>query len=236
MKHFYVYYSYEEWGRGYIGRRECNCHPEEDSRYFGSFKDKSFNPTQKIILAVFKSKEEMCQSEVDLHLYFEVDKNHHFANKAKQTSKNFSFDFTGVKRPPKTREQIDNHRKSTIGQKWYHKYDEDGSCVVRKFKGVPPEGWVLGRGPNLKRQDRSDLKWFHRVLLNGEVERKLMKEPPSGEWEPGCTPEGNASQAGTYWYTLFLPEGEVKYRMFRHPPGSPWIKGRIGFTPHPVPL
>ncbi len=46
----YVYYSYEEWGRGYIGSRTCKCHAKDDVKYFGSFLDKTFNPTQKIIL------------------------------------------------------------------------------------------------------------------------------------------------------------------------------------------
>lgn len=99
MKYFYVYYSYEEWGRGYIGRRECTCLPTEDVKYFGSFKDKSFQPTQKIILALFETREEMCQAEVDLHLHFEVDSNPHFANRARQTSSKFYMDKTGEKNP-----------------------------------------------------------------------------------------------------------------------------------------
>ena len=99
MKHFYVYYSYEEWGRGYIGRRECICLPAEDTKYFGSFKDKSFRPAHKIILAEFETREEMCQAEVDLHSFFEVDKNPHFANRAKQTSSKFYMDKTGEKNP-----------------------------------------------------------------------------------------------------------------------------------------
>ncbi len=98
-KHFYVYYSYEEWGRGYIGRRECVCTPEEDTSYFGSFKDKSFKPTNKIILATFDSREGMCQAEVDLHNFFEVDENPHFANKAKQTSRKFCMDMSGENNP-----------------------------------------------------------------------------------------------------------------------------------------
>jgi hypothetical protein len=99
VKHFYVYYSYEEWGRGYIGRRECSCLPEEDLKYFGSFTDKSFHPSQKIILAVFSTREDMCQAEVDLHVYFKVDENPHFANKARQTSSKFYMDKTGEKNP-----------------------------------------------------------------------------------------------------------------------------------------
>ena len=50
MENHYTYYSYEEWGRGYFGSRSCDCLPEEDINYFGSFKDKNFKPTQKIIL------------------------------------------------------------------------------------------------------------------------------------------------------------------------------------------
>jgi len=91
MKHFYVYYSYEEYGRGYIGKRECKCLPEEDINYFGSFHDTSFYPTQKIILETFGSVEEALKAECALHNFYEVDKNPHFANKAKQTSTKFYY-------------------------------------------------------------------------------------------------------------------------------------------------
>jgi hypothetical protein len=89
MKHFYVYYSYEEYGRGYIGKRECKCNPEEDVNYFGSFHDKSFHPTQKIILETFETAEEALKAEITLHNFYDVDKNPHFANRAKQTSTKF---------------------------------------------------------------------------------------------------------------------------------------------------
>jgi len=90
-KYFYVYYSYEEYGRGYIGKRECQCIPEEDVNYFGSFKDKTFNPSQKIILETFSSVEEALEAECALHDFYEVDKNPHFANRAKQTSSKFYY-------------------------------------------------------------------------------------------------------------------------------------------------
>ena len=90
-KYFYVYYSYEEYGRGYIGKRECKCLPEEDIKYFGSYKDKTFKPTQKIILETFGSVEEALEAECALHYFYEVDKNPHFANRAKQTSKKFYY-------------------------------------------------------------------------------------------------------------------------------------------------
>jgi hypothetical protein len=120
-KHFYVYYSYEEWGRGYIGRRECYCLPEEDVKYLGSFKDKTFKPTQKIILFKCNSREEACEIEVLLHSFYEVDKNPHFANKAKQTSKKFCKDQSGEnnghygkrrkRRPEEIEKQKEYYRK-----------------------------------------------------------------------------------------------------------------------------
>lgn len=99
QKYFYVYYSYEEWGRGYIGRRECYCPPKEDINYFGSFRDKTFNPTQKIILEIFNSREEAIQAEIDLHNFYEVHNNPHFANKAKSSSTGFYVCMIGEDNP-----------------------------------------------------------------------------------------------------------------------------------------
>jgi general stress protein YciG len=91
-EYYYTYYSYEEWGMGYFGSRGCNCLPEEDVKYFGSFRDKYFKPTQKIILKDdYNTREEAYMDEIILHDYYDVANNPHFANKAKQTSTKFSF-------------------------------------------------------------------------------------------------------------------------------------------------
>jgi hypothetical protein len=83
----YVYYSFEEWGRGYIGVK-FESNPETD-KYFGSFHDQTFNPTQKIVLGEFETREEALEAEVALHEFFKVDKKPHFANLARQTSTGF---------------------------------------------------------------------------------------------------------------------------------------------------
>jgi hypothetical protein len=87
---YYTYYSYEEWGRGYIGAKPsgCECLPQEDP-YLGSFYDKTFKPTHKIVLGVYASPEECLEAEIKLHRFFDVDINPHFANQAKQTSTGF---------------------------------------------------------------------------------------------------------------------------------------------------
>jgi general stress protein YciG len=89
-EYYYTYYSYEEWGRGYIGSRGCYCLPEEDIRYFGSFGDKTFKPTQKIILkSDYSTREEALADEIILHDFYDVANNSHFANRAKATSTKF---------------------------------------------------------------------------------------------------------------------------------------------------
>jgi hypothetical protein len=91
IEYHYVYYSYEEYDRGYIGSRTCKCLPEEDINYFGSFKDKTFKPTQKIILkSDYATREEAYTDEIILQRYYEVVENPHFANRAYQTSTGFS--------------------------------------------------------------------------------------------------------------------------------------------------
>jgi hypothetical protein len=86
MRH-YVYYSYEEWGRGYIGVKSSED-PVTDG-YFGSYVDPTFQPTNKIIIAEFPTREQAVEAEVALHRYFEVADNPHFANKANQPSPDF---------------------------------------------------------------------------------------------------------------------------------------------------
>ena len=108
----YVYYSYEEWGRGYIGKRTCTCAPEQDVAYMGSFSDKTFKPNNKIILAMFDTSREALAAEALLHDAYNVSKNPLFANKAKQTTEWFNTE--GV---PKTEEHKEKIRQSNTGRK-----------------------------------------------------------------------------------------------------------------------
>ena len=91
-RYYYTYYSYEEWGRGYIGSRGCKCLPEEDTNYLGSSKDKTFKPTHKIILkSDYVTREEAYVDEIILQGYYKVVENPHFVNRAYQTSTKFSY-------------------------------------------------------------------------------------------------------------------------------------------------
>jgi len=90
-EYYYTYYSYEEWGRGYFGSRKCKCLPEQDVKYLGSSKDRTFKPKYKIILKDdYATREEAYADEIILQKYYKVIENPHFANMAYQTSTGFS--------------------------------------------------------------------------------------------------------------------------------------------------
>ena len=114
-KYHYTYYSYEEFGRGYIGKRSCPCKPEEDVKYFGSYSDKTFEPTQKIILETYDTAEEAIEDEIKIQHFFQVVPNPHFANQAYQTSTKFmgnseSTTKANANRTPEQRSEIARKR------------------------------------------------------------------------------------------------------------------------------
>lgn len=129
MNH-YVYYSFEEWGRGYIGVRSCECAPSDDVSYMGSFYDQTFKPTQKIILQTFETRAEATQAEIILHEFYKVDLNKHFANKAKQTSTRF------VACGPKSEETRQKISKALKGRKLSPEHIRKASIARgKKLKG-----------------------------------------------------------------------------------------------------
>jgi len=203
MRHHYVYYSYEEWGKGYIGVRSCDCRPEDDGAYFGSFTDANFRPTQKLILQEFATRKEAGDAEITLHTFYDIAKNPHFANKAKHTSNGFCRE--GVPQSNKTRQK---QSKARIGKKQSKETCEKISNAVsdenHPLFGVRGENHPLfGRsqsdGHKQKNRDAHlgkkmseetcqkhakegfGRKWW----VNSCNERKWQREKPEGEWQQG---------------------------------------------------
>lgn len=136
-EYHYVYYSYEEYGRGYFGSRTCKCLPEEDIKYFGSFSDNQFNPTQKIILkSDYATREEAYADEIILQKYYKVVENPHFSNKSYQTSTKFYY-ITPTEIASK-RGKINglNHKQNKTGVcgRSKEKMSEDGKKATEKAR------------------------------------------------------------------------------------------------------
>ena len=120
-KSHYTYYSYEEFGRGYIGKRSCHCNPEEDVTYFGSYSDETFKPTQKIILGTYDTLEELAKAEEILHAFYDVAPNPHFANKH-NAGENFYYVMTSEeasKNAKKSWENMTPEQRSERAKKAY---------------------------------------------------------------------------------------------------------------------
>jgi hypothetical protein len=135
IEYHYVYYSYEECGMGYIGSRTCRCLPEEDVKYFGSFKNKEFKPTQKIILkSDYATREEAYVDEIILQYYYKVVENLRFANRAYQTSTGFSR--KGAIPHNKGKEMSEEQRKKLSDVCKGRKQSEEAKeKISKKFKG-----------------------------------------------------------------------------------------------------
>lgn len=94
MNHYTYLLINPTTGMLYIGKRSCNCLPEEDTTYMSSSTYVPKTECLKVILNTFKTSLEALDNEIHLHTVFNVGLNPIFYNKAKQTSN--SFDTTGI--------------------------------------------------------------------------------------------------------------------------------------------
>ena len=175
-KYFYVYYSYEPWGRGYIGKRECECLPEEDVKYFGSYRDKTFKPTEKIILEVFGSRKEAYKAEKELHDFYQVDVNPHFANKSKITDEKFYYvasgkhnHFYGRHHTEETRELIRSKNKGK---------PQDEDVVKRRIKSSLKYKYLF-ISPNNERYETTNANQF---CIDNRLNSSAVSQVVKGSW------------------------------------------------------
>ena len=175
-KTHYVYYSYEEFGRGYIGVRSTKFDPSKD-KYMGSFKDKFFKPTNKIILGTFDTRKEAIAAEIELHRFFKVDKNPHFVNRSKQTSTGFTpplvNGMSGKTHSEEARKKISDFRKTMTGEK--------NHMFGRRGEESPIYGITRSKDTRKKMSEHAkSCKWW-----NNGTNSKRCPECPGPEWKPG---------------------------------------------------
>jgi group I intron endonuclease len=184
----YVYYSYEELGRGYIGSRTCKCDPQDDS-YFGSYTDKTFKPIKKIILAICESKQQRYELEYMYQKIYNVVENPHFVNKSFQTTTGFSR--LGLPNSPESRKKMSESRRNRpSGMKGKKHSDETKKRIANSLKGVlcPSRAvkWTEERRKNHskrlkgKKGKRHDQETIERI--RGKLSKKvIIKSLKTGE-------------------------------------------------------
>ena len=230
MESHYVYYSYEEFGRGYIGCRTCEGLPEKDV-YLGSYHDKTFSPTQKIILETFSTRKEALQAEVNLHKFYQVDKNPHFANKARQKTTGFYYadkkfgeenPFYGKSHTEETKEKISNQSKGRPGVK---KYGKDNSFYGKEHSQETKE---LLRQRTTETWKNQPHPWIGRK--HSEETKEKFRENNKGEGNPNY---GKKQSAETKEKLRLAKLGRKlwnngdKQKFSKECPGEGWILGTI---------
>jgi len=170
-----VYNSYEEGpsGRDYIGKHSTD---DLDDGYLGSYKDKTFNPNNKINIIYAKTAEGAAWLEMQFQKVFNVVEDPQFANRSFQTSK--GFDTTGRKRP--VNETSPGGKAAGVLPFW-----NNGETERRSFT-CPGKGWVRGKLPFTTEhkirigETVSELVWW-----NNGVEERRFSEPPGEGWKEG---------------------------------------------------
>jgi hypothetical protein len=217
-KNHYVYYSYEEWGRGYIGVRSTEVNPHDD-KYLGSFKDKTFKPTQKIVIAIFKSRKEALYAEVALHNFYQVDKNPHFANISRQTSTGFTAPLVSPMLGKKHRASTIHKIKTLAEERYKNKSNRDklSSCSRGKVwwnngvtetraEAAPDSGFVRGR-------------LNHSSKVSG-VNNPFYGKKHSEESRKKISGENNPMHGKRWW------NNGTERKASKECPGQGWLLGR----------
>lgn len=203
-----MYRSYEPLGRSYIGKRSCSCLPDEDVKYFGSYSDSSFHPSQKEILAVCDSSEQALHVEMFFHEMYDVARNPLFANRAKQTST--YFDSEGV---PKTEEHKLKIQEALTGKS---KSEEHRKKLSAAKRGKPAsEACRLAQIAAVKGKPKSV---EHRRKI-GEASKGQVMSP---EARSKMAKKRTGNNLGRCWWINL--EGQVKFQ--KDSPGLEWRKGR----------
>lgn len=169
----YVYYSYEENGRGYIGSRSCKCLPEEDI-YYGSYKDKTFKPTAKVILAICETKEQRYELEYLFQKLHNVVENPHFANRAFQTNKGFSR--LGLANSEESRRKMsESRRNKPSGMKGKKHSEETKARISESLKGKPCPARAV-KWTEERRIARSKAQTGRKGVVHSEKVRQIIRE------------------------------------------------------------
>jgi len=235
MTHHYTYYSYEEWGRGYFGSRSCDCLPEEDVKYLGSFKDKNFKPTQKIILKDdYETRAEAIEDEVILHNYYDVAANPHFANRSKQTTSKFTT--SGMKMTEEQRKKMGDKLR---GRKLSKEHIQKVSAANMGRKHTPEARKRMSEGQKRRSFEGEGNPFYGKE--HSQETKELLKQRTTETWKNQPHPwigrkhseeskakfrENNKGEGNPNYGKKLWNNGE-KQKFSKECPGEGWVLGSL---------
>jgi hypothetical protein len=159
----------------------------------GSYTDKTFDPTQKEILAVCDTREEALRTEMFFHELYDVARNPAFANRAKQMSTGFACapeilaetnrrrrgqpaNNRGVPHSEETKKKISEKARS---RKRRPQSEETKKKIAESMKGK--KNSLGNKHSGETKQKQRDWKWW----VNNLGETTKSKECPGTDWQQG---------------------------------------------------
>lgn len=209
-----VYLSYESPpnGRDYIGKHST---PDLNDGYFGSFKDKEFNPDSRVILGYYKTAKAAVAAEIQWQRVFQVAVDPQYANRAYQTSVGFvcigHTEESKQKMRDAPRTINPDSLRTALGKSWFYNPETGEETLAETcphgFKPGRPSMVASNPGKNPSTETKNKMSNAQRA------------RPPESQYWTGR--EGNA--AGTHWWRNPIT-GETKRSNTQ--PGPAWVKGR----------
>jgi hypothetical protein len=198
-----VYCSFEskQNGRDYLGKHSS---PDPYDSYLGSYKDDSFDPDSKIVLAYANTPEGAIWLEIMFQRVFNVVEDASFANKAYQTS--VGFDTTGLSTP-----KTEGHKKKISEAISGEKHPRFGKPGTR-LGAVTPEETRQKISKSLQGRPRS----------KESISKQSLSISGSNNHLYGKTGSDHPSFGLQWWFNPSTNEAAK----FRECPGPAWRKGR----------
>jgi hypothetical protein len=229
-----VYNSYESKpnGRDYIGKHTAE-NPYDD--YRGSFKDESFDPDSKIIMAYSKTAEGAVWFEINFHNVFDVARDPQYANQTKQTST--KFDTTGFSHTEKTKQKLKKARVGKVATKETKQKMREAHLGKTPTEETKQKMREASTGRKHTEEAKQKCKEARTGKTHTEEAKKKMSEAKKGEKHNGFgtrrTDEtkqkirnsllgDNNPNFNKKWYVN--TSGETCF--CKEPPGPEWRQGR----------
>ena len=222
-----LYISFEETpgGRSYVGAHSTDCIFDG---YLGSYIDKSFRPTAKIIVGYFKSRATLLEAESSLQKSLDVVRDPHYVNQSIQHGSGFTYGFLGKKHTPEWREKQSQRNRDRAGE--VRKKKEKTPKVRKEPRSQKGENNPrFGVTESLESRKKKSDAMVDRYWGNNGVDEKMFapgESLPLG-WMDGRVKVpflGTVKTKGKLWYNDGVTE-----KMFDPgvSPGKEWVRGRI---------
>jgi hypothetical protein len=145
----------------------------------GSYKDKTFDPTQKEILAVCETREEAMRTEMFFHEMYDVARNPMFANRAKQTSTGWSTEGTTASEETKQKQ-----REAKTGKESPYKGKKHSEETKQKLREANAGENHPMFGKKLSNETKQKLREAHIGKALSEETKQKLREANAGENHP----------------------------------------------------